>query len=215
MFYFYLNARIFHNSNITFRHLNMAQSKNIDNQKELLRYLAKVTSSQPQILERESWGGRVRLAKCEDYPRSGLTTFMTLGASELCVSLYRGRTVGFELTMTLAKEDPGIVDTLATTVVENLRLATSKERRPFIEYNGIYAMGYPPHFLFTEQITITPSFSGRNRVGQNYISFLAAIPLDDREVREYDRSVPALIEKLRSTGRIAEYPRSSKKKPTK
>jgi hypothetical protein len=125
----------------------------------------------------------------------------------LAVSIYRGRHVGFELTLTLAKEDPAVIQMLSTAALENLRLAKAGERRPFIEYNGIYAPGYPPHLMFTDQLTCTPALSGQKRFGDRYVQFLAAIALDDRELREYDRSVPALIEQIRSAGRIAEYPR--------
>jgi hypothetical protein len=192
----------------------MARSE-ANRQQDLVNFLASVSGSTPQLLARESWGRRVRVARCTDYPHPKLTTVITLGASEQSFSLYRGRPLGFELTMTLAKEDPDMVDSLATAVVENLRLQAGGERRPFIEYNGIYAPGYPPHLLFTEQITATPELSGQKRVGDRYVSFLAAIPLDDQELREYDRNVPGLIEKIGSSGRIAEYPRKGRARPKK
>jgi Suppressor of fused protein (SUFU) len=188
----------------------VAKSSNADFGQQLLHYLATVAGSPPQILDHKRWGGRVRVARCADYPRTGRTTFVTLGASQLRVSIYRGRPVGFEMTLTLAKEDPCVVETLGTAVVENLEIAAADERRPFIEYNGIYAPGYPPHLLFTTQITDTPALSDQKRVGDNYVTFLAAIPLDDREVREYDRSVTGLIEMIRRSGRVAEYPRKGK-----
>ena len=37
--------------------------------------------------------------------------------------------------------------------------------------------------------------------------FLAAIPSDDAELREYDRSVPKRIAKIRKSKRIADNPR--------
>jgi hypothetical protein len=185
----------------------MTQPPKSEFQEELLHFLAKVSASTPQLVSREPWGRRIRIAKCAAYPSPGLITFVTLGASDLPVSLYRGRAVGFELTLTLAKEDPDIVDTLATAVLENLRLGATRERRPFIEYNGIYAPGYPPHLLFTSHITGTPALCGQKRVSDRYVCFLAAIPVDDRELREYDRSPPALIERIRNSGRIADYPR--------
>src|SRR5262245_59618534 len=105
----------------------MTRPVNTDFRQVLLDYLASVAGSVPQIVAREPWARRIGMAKCAEYPRPGLTTFVTLGASELSDSLYRGRPVGFELTLTRAKENPEVVDTTATAVLENLRLGATGE----------------------------------------------------------------------------------------
>jgi hypothetical protein len=173
----------------------------------ILDFLTKTTKVTPSINIYGPEKRQIRVATLNDYPATGVTTFVTIGASQLPVTMYRGLDVGFELTLTLVKPDPHAAEDLAKAVMENLRVAESGLRRPFIEYNGIHAPGYPPHLLFTEQVTCTPKLSGRKRCGDRWISFLAAIPLDDNELREYDRGVANLIAKLKEDGRLDTYPR--------
>jgi hypothetical protein len=185
----------------------MAKARKIDALQPVLDFL---TTTVKVPLNAASYGAgkrHVQVARLDDYPSTGLTTFVTVGASLLPFSMYRGLEVGFELTLTLAKPDPDTADDLAKATLENLRVADSGKRRPFIEYNGIYAPGYPPHLLFTEQVTCTPKLSGRKRCGDRWVSFLAAVPLGDDELREYDRSVPTLIARLKADGRLHKYPR--------
>ncbi|MFT3685017.1 MAG: hypothetical protein QM783_08850 [Phycisphaerales bacterium] len=61
--------------------------------------------------------------------------------------------------------------------------------------------------LFTDQVTATPKFSGWKRCGEGWVSFLAAIPLSDAELREYDKNVAGLIAKLKRDKRLPAYPR--------
>ena len=185
----------------------MAKAQKTDALQPVLDLLAKTTKVPLNVADYPSGKRHVHVAKLIDYPSTGLTTFVTAGASLLPVTMYRGLEVGFELTLTLAKPGPDTADDLAKAVLENLRVVDAGQRRPFIEYNGIYAPGYPPHLLFTEQVTCTPKLSGRKRCGDRWVSFLAAIPLGDGELREYDRSVPTLIATLSKGGRLGEYPR--------
>lgn len=176
-------------------------------EQELLEFLESVCGSRPRVLSLGPPRGTVQIAACREYPRAGLCTFVTLGASDLRASMYRGRPVGFEIALTLGKDDPDIIKLLRSAVVENARLAATRERRPFIEYNGVYAPGYPPHLLFTQSVALTPALSKRKLLGGRYVSFLAAIPLDDAELRNYDRNVSALLEQLQAGGRVADFPR--------
>ena len=185
----------------------MAKSRKINALQPVLEFLAKTTKILPPIAIYGSGKRQVQVARFDDYPSAGLTTFVTVGASVLPVSMYRGLEVGFEITLTLAQPDPDTANGLAQAVLENLRVADSGERRPFIEYNGIYAPGYPPHLLFTEDVTCMPKLSGRKRCGERWVSFLAAIALGDVELRAYDRSVPTLIASLKKDGRLDKYPR--------
>lgn len=184
----------------------MAKARKADVLQPILDFLAATTGAAPDVTHYGSGKRRVHVARFDDYPSAGLTTYVTVGASRLPITMYRGLEVGFELTQTLAQPDPDTADYLAKAVLENLRIADSDQRRPFIEYNGIYAPGYPPHLFFTEQLTCTPKLSGRKRCGDRWVSFLSAIPLGDDELREYDRNVPTLIAKLKK-GRPSKYPR--------
>lgn len=172
-----------------------------------LRFLNPICGAPTEVRAFGTSRRRVCFATFADHPTAGLTTYVSMGASELAVSMYRGLDVGFELTLTVAGEQSELVDALAGALLENWRLADTGERRRFIEANGIFAPGYPPHFLFTEDLTATPKLLGRKRVGERYASHMAAIPLDDAEARAYDRGIRAFIEQLRSDGRITDYPR--------
>lgn len=169
--------------------------------------LIATTKRQPQVASFGPKMRQVQVATIAEYPKPELTTLVTIGASRHSPFMYRGLEEGFELTLTLSKPDTDIAAKLAGVVLENLRLVNSGERRPIIEYNGIYAPGYAPHWLFTEQLTNTPKLSGRKRCGDRWVSFLAAIPLSDAELREYDKSVPNLIATLKRDGRTIVYPR--------
>jgi hypothetical protein len=190
----------------------MAKAREADVLLPVLDFLETTTGASPDLTSYGSGKRRVQVARFDDYPSAGLTTFVTVGASRVPVTTYRGLQVGFELTLTLATPDPDTADDLAKAVLENLRVADSDQRRPFIEYNGIFAPGYPPHLLFTEQLTCTPQLSGRKRCGDRWVSFLSAIPLGDDELREYDQSVPTLIARLGKDGQLEKYPRRRRTK---
>jgi hypothetical protein len=150
---------------------------------------------------------RIQVAEARDYPREGMTTLVTLGNARELVTMWRGLDVGYELTLTTTTPDAMFTDTLANAVLANLVTAAKGERRRPIEYDGVYAPGYPPHLYFTDEATCTPKLSGRKRVGSAWVHFLAAIPIDDAELRDYDRSVPKFRAKLKKNKRLAEYPR--------
>jgi hypothetical protein len=173
---------------------------------ELLDHLNKLLGTKPELRRYGRRSAGVSVAIGKDYPEPGLTTFVTIGASRQPVSVYRGRDVGRELTMTLAKPDPEMIETLANAVLEDLRRRSTENRRPCIEYNGVSAPGYAPHLFFTDQLSLTPKLRGQIRFESTIIEFLAAIPIGDSELRIYDRDVLGLIKRLRH-GRIEKYPR--------
>lgn len=170
----------------------------------ILEYLTKKLGAAPTL---RTCARAVEVATVSGYPAPHQSTSVTLGASRLGVSMWRGREVGFELTLTLNRADEDLVGFLGATAAENLRVAASRERRPPIEHNGSYAPGYPPHLLFSESLSLTPELRGRTRLGDGYVHFLAAVPIDDGELRRYDRSPPELIAELAAAGRVADYPR--------
>ncbi len=143
----------------------------------------------------------MQVATFDGYPTASSLTHVTIGASRHPVSLYRRRPVGFELIATTPEGAPDSTASLANAVLDNLRLVRTRERRPFIEYNGVYAPGYPPHLLFTTEVTATPAFSGRLLVGDRYVYLLSALPITDAELRLYSRDVGALISALRDGNR--------------
>lgn len=173
----------------------------------LIALLADAGAAAPVIRRFGTAARLVEVAALQGYPSQPLTTYVTLGAASLPVSLYRRLKVGHELTLTVGSHDIDWPEVLGKTVLENLRAAERGERRPFIEANGVYAPGYPPHLLFTDQIRPVPLLSGRQRLGDMLISFFAAIPLGDSELRAYDHDVRGLIAMLGSDGRVVSYPR--------
>ena len=185
----------------------MAPSTASQTRREFLQFLLKITGIQPKQVKYGTSKNPVWIMTFAGYPKPGLTTLVSFGASRLAQSMYRGLDIGYELSLTLAKPDSSSVKDLVNIVVEYLRNGNSGERRASIEYNGVSAPGYPPHYLFTDAVTCTPKFSGRKRFGNQWIELLAAVPLDDAELRQYDRSFPKLISKLRREDEIAKYPR--------
>jgi hypothetical protein len=153
---------------------------------------------------------QIQTVTAEGYPEARLVTFVTVGLSRAAFSLYRGCECGFEVTLTTEADKGELFDTLVTAVLEHLRLKSQRtpERRPFIEHNGVYAPGYPPHLLFTTRLSCTPKLAiERKKLGDAYVTFLAAIPLSEAELRRYDRSLPGLIDELSASGKLARYPR--------
>lgn len=165
----------------------------------LVALLEALTGASPPLARQGRAKSAIEIATCAGYPRAGLTTLVTIGNARAPFSMYRGVDVGFELTLSVPDaEVPDLLPSLAAAVRENLQ-RHARERRPFIESNGMYAPGYPPHFFFAASLSATPALAGRKRIGASYVHFLAAIPIDDAELRIYDRDVGALIRQLRKT----------------
>ncbi len=87
------------------------------------------------------------LGELRDYPKPTVSTWVTIGLAEQERSLWRGLPLGHELVLTLAESDDDVVDMVKSVVVEDRR---DRGRRAFIEHNGVWAPGYPPHLVFLD-----------------------------------------------------------------
>ncbi len=171
------------------------------------KFLRTVTGQRPLIEDFGPATERYSLSSYADYPASGLTTIVTIGVARHPFSMWRGRPLGFELVLTLAGDISEAAEVLKSAVLENHRRVVNQERRRVIEVNGVWAPGYAPHLLFTTAASATPNLMVTKKVGDRYVEFLSAVPIDDRELREYDRDIPRLIAGLAEGGMIVHYPR--------
>lgn len=172
-------------------------------QADIMNALTRVTQRSAQLVLDSPIG----IIAVNHYPHEGQATLVTAGLSEHLYTMWRGKNSGFELTLTLQKVEYGDwVSELCNIGLESIGLRTSKQRRPHVEYNGIYAPGYPPHFFFCQQLSQTPELVGRQKVGAQYAEWLPAIPISDTELRIYDRDVRELIRVL-SQKNLTVWPR--------
>jgi hypothetical protein len=150
----------------------------------------------------------VAIMAVEEYPHEGQTTFVTAGLSEHKYSMWRGKTSGYELSLTIASgEQRNWARELSEIAAESIRLIRTGERRPPVECNGVFAPGYPPHFFFCEELSQTPDLVGRQKAGSQYVDWLPAIPISDAELRVHDRSVAELMKVLSRRKDLAVWPR--------
>ena len=142
------------------------------------------------------------------YPHEGETTLVTAGLSEHVYTMWRGKTSGFELALTIrGAEQNEWARELSGIAVESIRLRKTRERRPPVEYNGVYAPGYAPHSFFCQDLSQTPDLVGRQKAGSQYVEWLPAIPITDAELRIYDRNVRELVDVLSQRNDLAVWPR--------
>lgn len=175
-----------------------------DDHDAIVKLVAKTAKATPEILFTKVQG--LRLLKVPKYPEDDLVTLITVGYSDFGFSMYRGRDVGFELTLTTTSElatELGAL--LAASIDVSIKAKQSRERRPPIEYNGLYSPGYPPHLFFCQDLSLTPALSGQKTAGSKYVEFMAAIPISDAEMRAYDRNVTDLITQLRQSGQLTDH----------
>jgi hypothetical protein len=149
------------------------------------------------------------IGRLEGYPTVGMTTLVTFGASPHARSMWRGSPLHYELVLTLEDGnglEPGMAECLRAVVHEEQRRAREKDRRPVIETNGVWAPGYAPHLVFAAT-SAAPNLMTRKKCGSRYVFFLAAVAIDDRELRMYDRSPGDFVAGL-NPKTIARYPRT-------
>jgi hypothetical protein len=181
-----------------------------DAQLALLKKLCRVTPTM------RSFGPKskgLEIGTYVDYPAPGLRTHVTFGASQVGWSMWRGLSLSRELTMTLdaTSDTRELVELLEAAVLEDHRIVATKERRSFLEYNGVWAPGYPPHLFFSTSFTATPDLMVQKKLGDRYVQFLSAVPIDDRELRAYERSTPDTGLALEiDDAAIATYPRPAR-----
>ena len=170
------------------------------------KFLRVTTGQMPEVQPFGPTTAQYGLATLEDYPSPGLTTVVTFGAARQPFSTWRGLPLGIDLVLTLAGDITEAAEMLKAAVLEGHRRSLSKDdRRRLIEANGVWAPGYPPHLLFTDVVSATPELMVQKKFGERYVTFLSAIPIDDWELREYDRDIPGFIRGLGD--RVAYYPR--------
>lgn len=142
------------------------------------------------------------------YPEARLTTTVSAGLAAFGGSMWRGAMLGYELLICVETGSVDAVKLLSAVVHEEGTRASSRERRRVVEANGIYAPGYPPHVLFADIVALTPELLVRRKLASQYVQFLHAVPIDDVELRQYDRNIPAFVHDLAKSGRADIYPRS-------
>jgi hypothetical protein len=174
---------------------------------DVIRELKRVSRANPQVILEKP----LAIVAVADYPGEGLTTLTTIGLSLVPHTMWRGKSCGFELTLTVpnAAANDGARD-IANAAEESIRLHRSKERRPPVGYNGVWAPGFPPHYFFCEQLTQTPALAGRQRLGDGYVDWLPAIPISDAELRLHDRDVRVLMSTLATEPDLADWKARSK-----
>jgi hypothetical protein len=148
------------------------------------------------------------MGRIDDYPASGQTTALTSGVARQAVSRWRGLPLGHELVLTMDGDVAEVLAMVEAAVLENhSRRSDAVDRRPFVAANGVWAPGYAPHLVFTDEASATPELMVQKKLGDRYVSFLSVVPIDDRELREYDRNPGAFIAQLAAGGRVSTYPR--------
>ena len=178
------------------------------NERALADVLTKLTRRELAV---EHFGPRAAgygLGRLEEYPAPGVTTLVTLGASRQPFSMWRGLPLGNEAVLSIAGDSSEMADLLKAAVLEGHRRSLAKDRRRVMEANSVWAPGYEPHLLFTDAASVSPALMVQKKVGDHYVEFLSAIPIGDRELREYDRDVGAFIARLADSPSLATYPRS-------
>lgn len=146
-----------------------------------------------------------QLAVFLDCPRRGLTTLVTVGFSAVPFSSWRGLPLGIELTLT-TESDPSPFMDLLGSLAGGQSDPTGKDRRRIVEFNGVWAPGYPPHLVFTSVVSATPQLIVQKKVGDRYVQWLTAVAIDDAELRRYDRNIPEFLDDLTPES-IITYPR--------
>lgn len=146
-------------------------------------------------------------AHLPSFPWAGFDTWVTCGASATRTSMWRGLPVGNELVLTLESESAGAVDLVAdmcNVTLEDRKLAVTGERRLSVRANGVWAPGFPPHLVFVKPLVSL--FEGRKKFGDRYVSFYSTVPIDEAELRAYDRDPAAFISSLKAEHAFR-YPR--------
>ncbi len=171
-------------------------------------FLRKATGRDAELREFGPASSGYAIGRIDDYPASGLTTAVTSGVARQAVSMWRGLPLGHELVLTMDGDPADVLAMVEAAVLENHgRRSRAVDRRPFVAANGVWAPGYAPHLVFTDEASATPELMVQKRLGDRYVAFLSVVPIDDRELREYDRNPAAFIAQLAAGGRVATYPR--------
>ena len=172
-------------------------------------FLSRLAGRPVELTEFRPKSHHAAIGRLEGYPAVGRTTLVTFGASPQMRSMWRRLPLHYELVLIVEDDDSlerEMVESLRAVVREEQRRAREKDRRPVIEPNGVWAPGHAPHLIFSSRF-VDPGFEARKKFGSRYVSFLAAAPIDDRELRMYDRSPSHFIATLKPET-AARYPRA-------
>lgn len=173
----------------------------------LEQLLAKHSGAVVRIRSFGPKAARLGRAELADYPHAGARTWVTVGMARHQRSSWRGAPLGYELVLTLAAPDAEVVGMLEQAALEARRRGLGQvDRRSMIEQNGAWGPGYPPHLVFTDP-SVVPELMGKHKLGDRYVRFLAAVPVDDREMRLYDQDPAGFIRSLSASDRTR-YPRN-------
>ena len=52
-----------------------------------------------------------------------------------------------------------------------------------------------------------PDLADKQKIGERYVRFLAAVPVDDAEMRRYDQDPAEFVRQMAGSGEVARYPR--------
>lgn len=52
-----------------------------------------------------------------------------------------------------------------------------------------------------------PDLTDRQKIGERYVRFLAAVPVDDAEMRRYDQDPAQVVRQVAASSDAARYPR--------
>lgn len=127
---------------------------------------------------------------------SGSSLIVSDGLAAVSPRLNRGKPAGFELTCHVpTSEVPAHVEGLAGAIETQRHARTTGERRPPIEFNGAFAAGYPPHYVFSTDL-VPAVLAGNHLIAGRYVEFIAAHPIDDAQLRAYDSGPAAFIRAL-------------------
>lgn len=175
---------------------------------DIVMYLAKVTGIEPPLRSIKAPTHGCACAELSDYPSKGVTTTVSAGLASFGRSMWRALPLGYEIVTCVETGALDAAELLGAVIQEEYRRSSSGDRRRLVEANGVFAPGYPPHLLFTEVVALTPGLLARKKLGDQYVQFLQGVPIDDAELRRYDRDIPAFVQTLASSGQAMKYPRS-------
>ena len=150
------------------------------------------------------------LGAYDGYPRVGHRTLVTFGLARQGGSMWRGLPLGCELVLTHRGDAFDLVELLKGAVIENGHRRGGPRAATFHRGEWCVVTGIRATPIFTGDVSATPELLVRKKFSSRYVNFWYAIAIDDRELRQYDRSVRGLIDELQDPVLVAKYPRPAR-----
>jgi hypothetical protein len=159
---------------------------------EFTKLIEKKTKIKPIVKIRKKYA----VLELVNYPIRFTNTFLSYGLSDEPFTMWRGLPCGFEVILVVdnSLETEDYFRDISSIIRANQK---KTNRRKVVENNGIYAPGYAPHYFFCEAFFQTPKLKGKFKLGDGFFEFISAIPINDLELRMYDKNPLELIQKLR------------------